>query len=1185
MLQQSIQGHPQSQILQQPAMPPPDQSTRKTPEIDQARNYIKKIKERFKGQQQTYKRFLEILHAYRKEHHTITEVYKQVVTLFSNDTDLLDEFKLFLPEPVSDTSAISPMTAAGIQTQLVTDASKPDFSQTMLTAGHPHHQIQPQAVSLTQPQLPLQLQQMPPNPQQPQQQQQQPQQTQQQQQETGSQLVIPTATGNVPGAAAGIGANAAHTQRKGQGHSKRQEQNIGEDGVPTGKSKRKTKDKNGGANGGGSGTSKRKRGANSGSADSEMMTMSLNAMWHEIFDRIKRDDGENAYNQLIKVLGLRCQDILTSELFLASLKQILSSENYRRVSDLYHLCRESSHGAAAVGSLHQPDQSSLLQPPQQSSTSSAQQQQQQDFQQILLSTANSSIPQAGASSQSISSHQPNVSLLADASLPQLGGAGGMLHDAPGTGGIAGDGVKPPTLHVQQPQFNRTLYRHPYGRISLRSCDRVGSSYRRLPPTIPQPKCEGRGDIENSVLNDYVICCRAADLTYIPRNENDKEESGTVAAMLATTDNDSVPFVPLRRTRYDPSYIAAEDECHFVDVRISQIREAIRDVFVLMKKKPTKKFSKRQQKGCDVTGDVIMTSPASSPSPPPLTTSSAVTADTTPALSLGSTSTANDIDSTTTLTVGTQLTAEAINGNSKIVIPEIGDPSRVNDDSYLADPEAPVSAITRHVIGSMYLSRGSDVLRVLYEQPAVVGPVVLARLKQKLTEFLRYRREAAKKWHVSNEKHFKNLQDMHTGNHYLYQRGLARREILPSALLACARRPDGHTWNVPDSEPHATIRDILGNIWNRHRNSGNGCYSNGSKFRTSVTLLNTLFDDFVIPFLSTNSQQRGKTFYGNASFALFFGAYSKLYECISRGLHIGLSTDRVLWRSVMHSESTFGWMNRFDKLQTAKKCNTSNNNDNSNNNDSKTTSYFNVFIDAVMACVAGLFDRQTYEEMCVSLFPPDTAQTLFQAPTLAETVAEYTEALLESHSCDRLLAIFTSEKIPQDEKVNVARKEIGPDEESFEITFESDPENECNNRVTVKVLAMTDDDDDDDSNNSLRCEKKNKYPSFDDLPIGLGEGEKFVIGPVIRKPMNIFINERVNGTDFLGSGLKRRRDGGGDDDACVKGKGDGDDNSEESAIKKVKFANKGEDDSEDKKEAEKDKDVILSNEQEESENEK
>ncbi|XP_054633059.1 SIN3 transcription regulator family member Aa [Dunckerocampus dactyliophorus] len=80
-------------------------------EFNHAINYVNKIKNRFQGQPNIYKAFLEILHTYQKEQRnakeaggnytpalTEQEVYAQVARLFKNQEDLLSEFGQFLPD-------------------------------------------------------------------------------------------------------------------------------------------------------------------------------------------------------------------------------------------------------------------------------------------------------------------------------------------------------------------------------------------------------------------------------------------------------------------------------------------------------------------------------------------------------------------------------------------------------------------------------------------------------------------------------------------------------------------------------------------------------------------------------------------------------------------------------------------------------------------------------------------------------------------------------------------------------------------------------------------------------------------------------------------------------------------------------------------------------------------------------
>lgn len=104
-----------------PSQPTNHQSTTNQPvEFNHAINYVNKIKNRFQGQPDKYKKFLEILHTYQKEqrnvketsgntggggkHLTEAEVYSQVAQLFENHDDLLAEFGQFLPDATSHNS-------------------------------------------------------------------------------------------------------------------------------------------------------------------------------------------------------------------------------------------------------------------------------------------------------------------------------------------------------------------------------------------------------------------------------------------------------------------------------------------------------------------------------------------------------------------------------------------------------------------------------------------------------------------------------------------------------------------------------------------------------------------------------------------------------------------------------------------------------------------------------------------------------------------------------------------------------------------------------------------------------------------------------------------------------------------------------------------------------------------------
>ena len=100
-------------------------------EFNHAINYVNKIKNRFAGQPDVYKQFLEILHTYQKDQKAIKEghqptgrfltegeVYAQVAKLFQNQEDLLSEFSQFLPEATNDSA-----TSVGMVKSIANDHS------------------------------------------------------------------------------------------------------------------------------------------------------------------------------------------------------------------------------------------------------------------------------------------------------------------------------------------------------------------------------------------------------------------------------------------------------------------------------------------------------------------------------------------------------------------------------------------------------------------------------------------------------------------------------------------------------------------------------------------------------------------------------------------------------------------------------------------------------------------------------------------------------------------------------------------------------------------------------------------------------------------------------------------------------------------------------------------------------
>ncbi|KAM9493615.1 paired amphipathic helix protein Sin3a isoform 3-T3 [Clarias gariepinus] len=144
----SVQSH--TPVSSTPASAPPLQNNQPV-EFNHAINYVNKIKNRFQGQPDIYKAFLEILHTYQKEQRnakeaagnytpalTEQEVYAQVARLFKNQEDLLSEFGQFLPDANSSvllgkTSTDKPesvrMDASGVLKRPQLNNNKQRFNQ------------------------------------------------------------------------------------------------------------------------------------------------------------------------------------------------------------------------------------------------------------------------------------------------------------------------------------------------------------------------------------------------------------------------------------------------------------------------------------------------------------------------------------------------------------------------------------------------------------------------------------------------------------------------------------------------------------------------------------------------------------------------------------------------------------------------------------------------------------------------------------------------------------------------------------------------------------------------------------------------------------------------------------------------------------------------------------------------
>ncbi|KZT44457.1 hypothetical protein SISSUDRAFT_19885 [Sistotremastrum suecicum HHB10207 ss-3] len=101
------------QIAPQPPIPPP--TTNADPasgtEFHHAMQYINKIKNTYQDNPDVYKGFLQLLQSYQKDQMSIQEAYNAVSILFKNAPELLEEFKVFLPESAG--GIVGPLSEMG----------------------------------------------------------------------------------------------------------------------------------------------------------------------------------------------------------------------------------------------------------------------------------------------------------------------------------------------------------------------------------------------------------------------------------------------------------------------------------------------------------------------------------------------------------------------------------------------------------------------------------------------------------------------------------------------------------------------------------------------------------------------------------------------------------------------------------------------------------------------------------------------------------------------------------------------------------------------------------------------------------------------------------------------------------------------------------------------------------------
>lgn len=99
---------------------------------------------RFAQQPDIYKQFLEILQTYQRESKPIQDVYAQVTRLFETATDLLEDFKQFLPESAAANQNKNLARATGEDAfPLSSTRNEPGYSAAVHSNAHLHQTPRP----------------------------------------------------------------------------------------------------------------------------------------------------------------------------------------------------------------------------------------------------------------------------------------------------------------------------------------------------------------------------------------------------------------------------------------------------------------------------------------------------------------------------------------------------------------------------------------------------------------------------------------------------------------------------------------------------------------------------------------------------------------------------------------------------------------------------------------------------------------------------------------------------------------------------------------------------------------------------------------------------------------------------------------------------------------------------------
>ena len=551
-------------------------------------------------------------------------------------------------------------------------------------------------------------------------------------------------------------------------------------------------------------------------------------------------------------------------------------------------------------------------------------------------------------------------------------------------------------------------------IDVASCKREGTSYIILQPTFVPPTCSGRTDLDRSVLNDWLVSTR-----------HDAEGQ--------TTNN---RHYEQRRTNQECNILKCEDDRVDLDVVIQEFYSTVREIHMLMR---------RAERGEDIK----------TPAPSSWQKSSSFLKDSESAASSGI---------TTTTTQPPLSAAAAAAGTTTTTMP-VPPPSSTGHSSRSTTAAAAAANAVREVLtpaqrGAMssiasamimrlYGGKGAMMVQVFLDNPAIAGPVIIERIKERVVQLLKTRRMLSRGWRTIHEIRFKQVADSYT---VISRKCAERWNLMPNALLdkiyqqgPAALDESPIRKHMNDVEIHGDIMRLLVFAPSRRSNPTTSLpfsedyerAMQGSYFmREPESRVRVFFDSFLRVFFSAPST----VFHGSSTMALFFQLYTMLYKLLQLSKSIAVVTNLNGWNQVLYSTAGSKWLRHCHPLAPLS---------GGGKDLHSSYSYYVRFLNLVVSRKVGVVPQKAFEDDTQLLFGQNgAAWHLYSVPMLIGLLSRLLDDILRTEPCLELISLFLEKKkeqalqrssVPEQADEDAAQRIVGLDSQLFRICFDENEE--------------------------------------------------------------------------------------------------------------------------------------------------